>query len=62
MAAWGEQGDYWNPHWNRVEEMKIGPWVARKMKTFLFQARFTVTGSKLLANARMTSRSQHAYH
>jgi hypothetical protein len=57
VVAWGSaqfQRQYWNPHWNRVEEddeqMKIGPWVARKRKA-LWQARFTVTVAN--CNARM---------
>ena len=66
FTASGGMGDqlqrqYWNPHWNRVEEddeqMKIGPWVARKRKAF-WQARFTVTVAN--CNARMISRSQHS--
>ncbi len=70
MEGWesSSSGDvlvYWNPHWIRVAEedearaMKIGPWVARKRKTF-WEARFAVAVAN--CNARMISRSRSAYH
>ncbi len=50
------QRRYWNSHWIRVAEedgaMKIGPWVARKRKTF-WEARFAVAVAN--CNAGMPS-------
>ncbi len=50
------QRQYWNPHLSSVaaedEEIKIGPWVARKRKV-IWEARFAVAIANCNRDARM---------